>query len=33
MNDPTIRRRAWDAVAAEIADFPQTVRDLPITPE
>jgi glutamate/tyrosine decarboxylase-like PLP-dependent enzyme len=33
MNDPTIRRRAWDTVAAEIADFPQTVRDLPITPE
>lgn len=33
MTDPTIRRRVWDAVAAEIADFPQVVRDLPVTPD
>ncbi len=32
MTDPSIRRRAWDAVSAEIADFPQAVRELPITP-
>ncbi|MBK6315081.1 MAG: aminotransferase class V-fold PLP-dependent enzyme [Blastocatellia bacterium] len=33
MTDPSIRRRVWDAVAAEIADFPQAVRDLPVTPD
>jgi glutamate/tyrosine decarboxylase-like PLP-dependent enzyme len=33
MTDPTISRRVWNAVATEVADFPQAVRELPVIPD